>query len=106
MAPAALEVVGPSSPSKKYDVAELRAIAGNGRILLQRLVAAPESAAAAVVVVTSRSGAVSVFSFAEISSSLSPSLDVSGPAPRLVAGPGRGLDDVVSIELRVLTPSG
>ena len=47
--------------------------------------------------------AAALFSFAEISSSsLSPSLDVSGAAPRLVAGPERGLDDVVSIELRVL----
>ncbi|HQQ78577.1 MAG TPA: CpcT/CpeT family chromophore lyase [Thermoanaerobaculia bacterium] len=100
--PQALEVISPSSPSKKYDLAELRAIAGSDSLSLSRLIQAPEASAAAVVVVASSSGALSVFSFAEISSSaLSPSLDVSGAAPRLVAAPGRGLDDVVSIELRV-----
>jgi hypothetical protein len=100
--PAMLTVTGPSSPSKKYDLAALRALAGNGSVSLSRLVPAPESPAAAVVVVTSRSGALSVFSFAEIFSSGSPSLDVTGIAPRLVAAPGRSLDGVVSIELRVL----
>jgi len=105
-APAALEVIGPSSPSKKYDLAALRAIAEGGeggRVALSRLVPAPEAPTATVVVVTSRSGAVSVFSFAEISSSDSPSLDLTGPAPRLVAAPGRGLSDVVSIEVREMS---
>lgn len=101
-APSVLEVTSPSSPSKKYDLAELRAMAGNGSLSLSRLIPAPDAPAAAVVVITSGSGALSVFSFAEISSSSSPSLDVSGPAPRLVAAPGRGLSDVVSIEVRVL----
>ena len=59
--------------------------------------------AAAVVLVTSRTGAVSVFSSAEISSG-GPSLDVSGAAPRLVAPAPRALEDVVSVELRVLSP--
>lgn len=101
-APAALEVLGPSSISKKYDLVALRAMAAGAGLSLARLVPAPDAPSAAVVVVTSKGGALSVFSFAEISSSSSPSLDVSGPAPRLVAAPGRGLDDVVSIELRVL----
>jgi hypothetical protein len=76
---------------------------GSASLLLSRLVPAAEAAAAAVVVVTSRSGAISVFSFAEISSPGGPSLDVSGDTPRLVASSGRGLDDVVSIDLRVLS---
>ena len=101
-APSVLEVMRPSLSSRKYDLAALRDIAGGGSVLLSRFVSAPEAPAASVVVVTSRSAAVSVFSFAEISSSGGPSLDVSGAAPRLVAAPGRGLDDVVSIELRVL----
>ena len=108
-APAVLTITGPSSSSKEYDLAELRAIAGDGKVQLSRLVPASGILAASVVVVTSRSGAVSVFSFAEISSSsfssLSPTLDVSSDVPRLVAAPGRSLDDVVSIELRVLVPS-
>jgi hypothetical protein len=103
--PAVLTILSPSSPSKKYDLAELRAIAGDGRVPLSRLVPVAESPAASVVVVTSRSGSVSVFSFAEISSSDGPSLDVSGAAPRLVGAPRRGLDDVVTIELRVVTPT-
>jgi hypothetical protein len=105
-APAVLTITGPSSPSKKYDLAELRAMAAGPTLPLSRLVPAPDAPTATVVVVTSRSGSPSVFSFAEVSSSssLSPSLDVSGAALRLVAGAGRGLDDVVSIELRVLTP--
>lgn len=105
--PPALEVISPSSPSKKYDLAALRAMAREGSVPLSALVPTPEALAAAVVVVTSRGGTLSVFSFAEISSSsspssLSPSLDVSGAAPRLVAAPGRGLSDVISIEIRVL----
>jgi hypothetical protein len=103
-APPALEVASPSSPSKKYDLAALRAMAGDGSLLLSRLVPAPDAPLAAVVVITSGGGALSVFSFAEISSSssVSPSLDLSGTTPRLVAPEGRGLSDVVSIELRVL----
>jgi hypothetical protein len=105
-ATAVLTITSPSSPSKKYDLAELRAMAADGRVPLSRLIPAAESPAVAVVVVTSRAGAASVFSFAEISSSsLSPCLDVSGDAPRLVAPPGRSLDDVLSIELRVLAPA-
>jgi hypothetical protein len=108
-APAVLTITGPSSPSKKYDLAELRAMGGSDRLPLSRLVPVPEAPSSSVVVVTSRSGAVSVFSFAEISSSssssLSPSLDVSGDTLRLVAAPGRSLDDVSSVELRVLSPS-
>jgi hypothetical protein len=95
-------VISPTSPSKKIDLAALRAMAVSGILPLSRLILAPDAPAASVVVVTSGSGALSVFSFAEISSSLSPSLDVSGAAPRLVAPDGRGLSDVVSIELRVL----
>jgi hypothetical protein len=106
---AVLTITSPSSPSKKYDLAELRAMADDGKVQLSRLVPFAGSPTVSVVVVTSRSGAVSVFSFAEISSSssssLSPSLDVSGDALRLVAAPGRSLDDVASIELRVLVPS-
>ena len=101
-ASAVLTISSPSLPSKKCDLAELRAMAGDGSLSLSRLIPAPDAPAAAVVVITSGSGALSVFSFAEISSSSSPSLDVSGPAPRLVAAPGRELSDVVSIELRVL----
>jgi hypothetical protein len=101
-APPVLEVISPSSPSEKFDLAALRAMAGNGSLSLSRLIPAPDAPAAAVVVITSGGGALSVFSFAEISSSLSPSLDVSGSTPRLVAPDGRGLSDVVSIELRVL----
>jgi len=101
-ASAVLTISSPSLPSKKCDLAELRAMAGDGSLSLSRLIPAPDAPAAAVVVITSGSGALSVFSFAEISSSSSPSLDVSGPAPRLVAAPGRGLSDVVSIEVRVL----
>jgi hypothetical protein len=101
-APPALEVTIPPTPSRKYSVAELRAMAGSGGVLLSRLIPAPEAPAAAVILVTSRSGALSVFAYAEISSPLPPALDLSGPAPRLVAAPGRELDDVVSVELRVL----
>lgn len=108
-ASAALTVTNPSSPSKKYDLAELRAMAGSGTIALSRLVstASVSSAAATVIVVTSRGGGASVFSLAEISSSSpdGPSLDVSSSAPRLVAAGGRGLDDVVSVELRILAPA-
>jgi hypothetical protein len=103
--PAVLTTTSPSSPSKKYDLVELRALTGTGVLWLGRLLPSPDAPAAAVVVVTSRSGATSVFAFAEISSSVSPALDLSGDAPRLVAAPGRSLDDVVSIELRVLSPS-
>jgi hypothetical protein len=102
-APAVLTILGPSSPSKKYDLAEIRGMTGSASLSLSRLIPAAEAAAAAVVVVTSRSGAVSVFSFAEISSPGGPSLDVSGDTPRLVASPGRAFDDVVSIDLRVLS---
>ncbi|HVO51477.1 MAG TPA: CpcT/CpeT family chromophore lyase [Thermoanaerobaculia bacterium] len=108
-APAVLAITAPSSPSKKYDLAELRAMAGEGQVPLSRLVPSAESPSASVVVVTSRGGSLSVFSFAEISSSsslsISPSLDVSGGALRLVAPPGRSLDDVVAIELRALAPA-
>jgi hypothetical protein len=100
--PPALEVISPTSLSKKYDLAELRALAEGGPLTLSKVVPLAENPGAAVVIVASSSGAVSVFSFAEISSSSSPSLDVSGAVPRLVAAPGRGLSDVVSIELRVL----
>jgi hypothetical protein len=103
----ALEVIAPPSPSRKYDLAELRAMVGGAgsALPLSRLVPSPEAPTLAVVVLTSRAGSLSVFSFAEISSSSSPpSLDLWGSAPRLVAAPGRGLDDVVSIELRVLAP--
>ena len=101
-ASAVLTISSLSSPSKNYDLTALRAMAGGGSLSLSRLIPAPEAPAAAVVVVASRGGALSVFSFAEISSPLPPALDVSGAVPRLVAAPGRGLDEVVSIELRVL----
>jgi CpeT protein len=106
-APAALTLLGPSSPSKKYNLTELRAMAGADRLPVSRLLLPGNDLFAnSVVVVTSRTGAVSVFSSAEISSSSSesPVLDLSSGAPRLVAAGGRGLDDVVSIELRVLAP--
>ena len=105
-APAALSILSPSSPSRKYGITELRDLAGSNVLLVSRLLPAKDfSAASAVVVVTSRSGLVSVFSFAEISSSDSPALDLSGSAPRLVASSGRGQEDIVSIELRVLAPA-
>jgi hypothetical protein len=107
-ASAVLTVTSPSSLSRKYELAELRAIAGGGVVSFDRLLSLPSTfeRASAVVVVTSRSGAVSVFSLAEISSSSDgPSLDVSSSAPRLIAAGGRDLDDVVSIELRVLAPA-
>jgi hypothetical protein len=97
-----LVVSSPTSPSKKYDLATLRAMAGSGTVSLGKLAPAADAPAASIVVVTSQTGAISVFAFAEISSSSSPSLDVSRAAPRLVAAPGRGLDDVVSVELRIL----
>ncbi len=100
----ALTITSPSSPSRKFSLAELRGVAGAERVPLGRFFEGDAADPAAVVVVTSRSGAISVFSFAEISSS-SVSLDVSGSAPRLVAAPGRSLDDVASIELRVLGPA-
>lgn len=108
LASASLTVTGPSSLSKKYSLTDLRALAGSERIPVSGLFPSNDlSAAAAFVVVTSRAGAASVFSSAEISSSSSdpPALDLSSGAPRLVAGGGRGLDDVVSIELRVLAPA-
>jgi hypothetical protein len=104
----ALELVGPHLPSKKYDLTELRAMAGSGTLPLSKLVSTSGTyeAAATVIVVTSRAGSASVFSSAEISSSSDgPSLDVSSSAPRLVASGGRGLDNVVSIELRILAPA-
>ncbi|MDL2717116.1 MAG: chromophore lyase CpcT/CpeT [Acidobacteriota bacterium] len=105
-APAAVTVASPSSPSKKYELTELRALAGSERLPVSRLLPSKEVSAASVVVVTSRSGSVSVFSLAEISSSSDgPSLDVAGANPRLVAAGGRGLDDVVSVELRILAPA-
>lgn len=103
-APPAVVVTSPSSPSRKYDITEFRALAGSGMLSVSRLFPGKEASAASIVVVTSRNGALSVFSFAEISSPLSPSLDVSGAAPRLVAAGGRGLDDIASIELRTLAP--
>ena len=103
-APPALVVTSPSSPSKKYSLAELRGMAGAAELPLKRLFESALSDPAAVVVATSRSGAVSVFSSVEISSS-SFALDVSGDSLRLVAAPGRSLEDVVSIELRVLAPA-
>ncbi|MCM3875513.1 MAG: chromophore lyase CpcT/CpeT [Thermoanaerobaculia bacterium] len=108
-APPVLIVTGPSPPSKKYNMTELRALAGSERLPVSRLFPSKEVSAASVIVVTSRNGSVSVFSSAEISSSSSssdgPFLDVSSGAPRLVAAGGRGLDDVVSVELRVLAPA-
>ncbi len=104
-APAVLTVFSPSSPSKKFDRAELRAVAGEGSILLARLIPEPNTPAASIVVVTSRTGSTSVFSFAEVSSSSGPSLDLSGAAPRLVAPAPRALDDITSIELRDLAPA-
>ena len=102
---AVLIISSPSSPSRKYDLAGLRALAGSNSLPVSRLLPGNEISAASVVVVTSRGGVVSVFSFAEISSSDSPALELSGPAPRLVGSSGRGLEDVVSIELRVLAPA-
>jgi len=104
---AALTITSPSSPSKKYGLTELRALAASDSLPVSRLFPSNEVSGASVVVVASRSGSVSVFSSAEISSSSSdaPSLDVSSSAPRLVAAGGRGLDDIVSIELRVLAPA-
>lgn len=106
-APPSLTVLSPSSPSRKYSLTELRSLAGADRLLVSRLLAGGELLATSVVVVTSRSGGVSVFSSAETSSSSSdrPSLDVTSSFIRLVAPGGRGLDDVVSIELRVLAPA-
>ena len=108
-APATLTITSPSTPSKKYDIAELRAMAGNGPLPLSKLVSTSgtNEVAATVIVVTSRAGAASVFSLAEISSSSSnpPALDLSSSAPRLVATGGRGLDDVIAVELRVLAPA-
>jgi hypothetical protein len=105
-APATLTITSPSSPSKKYSLTELRSLAGSGRLPVSLLLPSNEASAASVVVVTSRSGSVSVFSLAEISSSSGgPSLDVSSSTPRLVAAGGRGLEDVVSVELRVLAPA-
>lgn len=103
-APPALVVTSLSSPSKKYSISELRGLAGAGRVSLEKLVEGPASGdvGAAVVVVTSSGGSVSVFSRAEITSPGGPSLDVGGASPRLVAAGGRGLEEVVSIELRVL----
>ncbi len=102
-ASAALTITSPSSPSKKYELAELRALARSDSLPVLRLLPSNEASAASVIVVTSRNGSVSVFSSAEISSSPGgPSLDVSSSALRLVAAGGRGLDDVVSIEVRVL----
>jgi hypothetical protein len=108
-APAALTITSPSSPSKKYDLTELRAMAGSGSLPLSRLFSTSDTgeAAATVIVVTSHAGGASAFSSAEIfsSSAGAPSLDVSSSALRLVAAGGRGLDDIVSIELRVLAPA-
>jgi len=104
-APAALTVTSRSSPSKKFSLAELRALAGSDRLPISRLLSRDETSFATVVVVTSRSDSVSVFSFAEISSSGGPFLEVSSGAARLVAAGGRGLDDVISVELRVLAPA-
>jgi len=101
-APPVLIVASPSSPPRKYSLADLRAIAGTERIRLGRFFEGSPAGPSAAIVVTSRSGAVSLFSSAEISSS-PVSLDVSGAVPRLVAAPGRGLEDVVSIELKLLT---
>ena len=109
-ASAALTIRSPSSPAREYGLTELRAMAGSGTLPLAKLVPTSgtyeaAAAAATVIVVTSRVGGASVFSSAEISSSGGPSLDVSSSAPRLVASGGRGLDDVVSIELRILAPA-
>jgi hypothetical protein len=105
--PTVLTILSRSSRSKNYDLGELRAISGADVISLEKLLPHPtlSERAASAVIVTSRSGAVAVFSFAEISAPGGPSLDVSGAAPRLVAPGGRGLDDVASIELRVLVPA-
>jgi hypothetical protein len=105
----AITLLGPYSPSKKYGLTELRAMAGNASLPLSKLLSTigAHEAAATVVVVTSRARGTSVFSSAEIFSSSpdAPSLDVSSSALRLVAGSSRGLDDVVSVELRVLAPA-
>jgi hypothetical protein len=105
-APGVLTILSPSSPSKKYNLTELRALAGADRLPISRLLPGSALLAKSVVVVAARTGAVSVFSSAEISSSSDgPALDVSSSAPRLVAAGGRGLDDVVSVELRILAPA-
>ncbi|MGA7990252.1 MAG: CpcT/CpeT family chromophore lyase, partial [Thermoanaerobaculia bacterium] len=105
-APPVLEVASPSSPPKNYTFSDLRGIAGAERLSIDRLVGEPAAAdrGAAVVVVTSSRGTVSVFSFTEISSPGGPTLDVTGATLRLVASPGRELEDVVSVELRALAP--
>jgi len=105
-APWVLTILSPPSPSKKYNLTELRALAGADRLPISRLLPGGDLLAKSVVVVAARTGAVSVFSSAEISSSSDgPALDVSSSAPRLVAAGGRGLDDVVSVELRILAPA-
>ena len=105
-APGVLTILSSSSPSKKYNLTELRALAGADRLPISRLLPGSDLLAKSVVVVAGRAGAVSVFSSAEISSSSDgPALDVSSSAPRLVASGGRGLDDVVSIEVRILAPA-
>jgi hypothetical protein len=106
-APPGLVVTSLSSPSKRYSISELRGLAGSDRVPVEELLTGTPTSGrgAAIVIVTSSSGALSVFSFAEISSPGGPVLDLSGASPRLVATGGRGLADVVSIELRVLAPA-
>ncbi len=60
----ALTIRSPSSPSKKYGLTELRAMAGSGTLPLSKLVSTSGTyeAAATVVVVTSRAGGAAVFS--------------------------------------------
>ena len=107
-AAAVLTITSPSSPSKKYDLEELRAMAADatGPALAPRSRRGEPRRRGRRRDVASRRGLrILIRRNLFFSSSLSPSLDVSGDAPRLEAAPGRSLDDVVSIEVRVLSPS-
>jgi hypothetical protein len=112
---AALELLGPNSPSKRISVTELRATlsarASLGRILplLSADIASPagrREVASAVLVVTGRDGSAAVFSVDEALAADGPELELKDiPALISARSPGRAVHDVVSIELKVLAAS-
>lgn len=111
----ALELIGPYSLSKKITIAEIRG-GDSTRVPLRRVfdflgtptegTAARRALASAVLVVTGRDGSSAAFSVDEALAADGPELDLKD-VPSLISArsPGRAVQDVVSIELKVLAPA-
>jgi hypothetical protein len=109
---AALDLLGPYSPSKKITIAEIRD-GDSTRVPLRRVfallgvdtegMAARRVLAPAVLLVTGRDGYAAVFSVEEVLAADGPQLDLAGTPGIIDAfSEERSVRDVVSIELKLL----